>query len=169
MNSTLASKKEKNTAAALVVSDLVEFASENELNVAQLAKQLSLPRSTVAKWFGKGRSRTTPSKSNLERISTFLARENQKKTINKSNSEAKERAEKVKHLLLLLESELSWFKDGSPSARTVFRNRLDPYDVGYVASMLMMMGDEDKFRRWLALSTNRFRRFKGGKQPWPGR
>ena len=166
----MAINKEKTSDAIQVVSDLVEFASENELNISELAKQLSLPRSTVAKWFSKGNSRTTPSKSSLDRISSFLTRAGKRKTsaeavpeAEERVEEAEERAEKVKHLLLLLESELSWFREGSPSARAAFRKSLDPYDVGYVASMLMMIGDEDKFRRWLALSTNRFRYFKGGK------
>jgi len=78
--------------------------------------------------------------------------------------EAQRRTEKVKHLLLFLEEELRWFRDGSKEARDIFREKLDMGDTGYISSLLTMLGDEDKFKRWLTLTTNRFNFFKKGGQ-----
>jgi len=74
--------------------------------------------------------------------------------------EAKRKTNKVKYLLLFLEEELRWFRDGSREARDILREELDPGDIGYISSLLTMLGDEDKFRRWLTLTTNRFDFFK---------
>jgi len=74
--------------------------------------------------------------------------------------EAKGKTNKVKYLLLFLEDELRWFRDGSREARDILREELDPGDIGYISSLLTMLGDEDKFRRWLTLTTNRFNFFK---------
>ncbi len=70
------------------------------------------------------------------------------------------KTEKIKYLLLLLEDELRWFRDSSKESREIFREELDPGDIGYISSLLTMLGDEDKFRRWLTLTTNRFDFFK---------
>ncbi len=157
--------KGKNIDAENAVADLADFAAKNKLNVSELAEQLSVPRSTVAKWFNKKKSGTLPSKSNLEKISSFLAKSDGGRTGNERRvvAEARERAEKIMHLLILLESELGWFRDGDDSARQIFRDKLDPYDIGYIASLMMMLDNEDKFQRWLALTTNRFQYFRGGK------
>jgi transcriptional regulator with XRE-family HTH domain len=69
---------------------------------------------------------------------------------------AQRKTEKIKYLLLFLEEELRWFRDGSKEARDIFREKLDLGDIGYVSSLLTMLGDEDKFKRWLTLTTNRF-------------
>ncbi len=74
--------------------------------------------------------------------------------------EAQKKTEKVKHLLLFLEEELRWFRDSSEEARNIFRKELSPDDIGYISSLLTMLGDEGKFRRWLTLTTNRFNFFK---------
>jgi len=68
--------------------------------------------------------------------------------------------ERIKNLLLILEEELRWFRDGSQEARQMFRARLDPLDVGYVSSLLVMLGEEEAFKRWLTLTTNRFNSFR---------
>jgi transcriptional regulator with XRE-family HTH domain len=80
------------------------------------------------------------------------------------NREAYKRIEKIKYLLIILEEELSWFRDGSVKARDELRSRLNLDDVGYISSLLTMLGDEGRFKRWLALTTNRFNFFakKGG-------
>lgn len=74
--------------------------------------------------------------------------------------EAQRKTEKVKHLLLFLEEELRWFRDSSNEARDILRKELDLGDIGYISSLLTMLGDEDKFKRWLTLTTNRFNFFK---------
>ncbi len=157
------------------------------MNVSELARQLAIPRSTVAQWFRKEKTRTLPSRQHLEKVSSYLdglegspdeapvagedAAANTKLRRHRPDPfrqahqpAAQERAEKIKLLLILLESELRWFKDGSPEVRDTFRKRLDQYDVGYIASLLTMMGNEASFQRWLALTTNRFRFFGKGKK-----
>lgn len=74
--------------------------------------------------------------------------------------EAQRKTEKIKYLLLLLEEELRWFRDSSKEAREIFREKLDFGDIGYISSLLTMLGDEDKFGRWVTLTTNRFNFFK---------
>lgn len=77
------------------------------------------------------------------------------------SSGIKEKAEKVKYLLLLLETELRYFRDGKPEDRNVFRKILDSGDIGYISSLLGMLGEENAFQRWKSLSTYRFKAFKG--------
>jgi hypothetical protein len=75
-------------------------------------------------------------------------------------SDTARRIRRVRHLLLLIEDELSAFRDGPASLRQALRDELDPGDVGYIASLLSMLGDESKFVRWRQLTTNRFERFR---------
>ena len=74
--------------------------------------------------------------------------------------DAKRKAEKVKYLLLLLEDELTWFRDGTKEVRRVYREDLDTDDIGYISSLLNMLGDEERFSRWVGFTTNRFNYFK---------
>ncbi len=74
--------------------------------------------------------------------------------------EAQRRTEKIKYLLLLLEDELRWFRDSSKESREIFRGTLDSGDIGYISSLLSMLSDEEKFRRWVTLTTNRFNFFR---------
>jgi len=74
--------------------------------------------------------------------------------------EAQRKTEKLKHLLLFLEEELRWFRDSPKEARDIFRKELDLSDIGYISSLLTMLGDEDKFKRWLTLTSNRFNFFR---------
>jgi hypothetical protein len=80
--------------------------------------------------------------------------------------ETKGKTERIKYLLLLLEDELRWFRDGSKEAREIFRASLDLGDIGYISSLLTMLGDEEQFERWLTLTTHRFNFFrnKGGEK-----
>ncbi len=81
-------------------------------------------------------------------------------------SEARTRTKRLKALLILLHEELAWFRDGSEEVRSVLRSDLDPFDLGYLSSLLAMLPDEGKFRRWLTVTTNRFASFqrKGGRK-----
>lgn len=74
--------------------------------------------------------------------------------------EAQRKTERIKYLLLLLEDELRWFRDSSEKAREIFRESLDLSDIGYISSLLTMLGEEEKFRRWLTLTTHRFNFFR---------
>lgn len=74
--------------------------------------------------------------------------------------DAQRRKEKIKYLLLFLEEEIRWFRDGSKETRDILRKELDFGDIGYISSFLTMVGDENKFKRWLTLTTNRFHFFK---------
>lgn len=75
--------------------------------------------------------------------------------------EARQRAEKVKVVLLSLESDLRLFRDGNETHRNVFRRELDAGDVGYVGCLLTALtGDEAQFDRWVTFSSNKFNFFK---------
>lgn len=74
--------------------------------------------------------------------------------------EARRRSEHLKALLIFLHEELAWFRDGPEEIRAVFRSELDPFDVGYLSSLLTMLSDESRFKRWLAATTNRFASFQ---------
>jgi len=80
-------------------------------------------------------------------------------TLDSIIQEAQRKTEKVKYILLFLEEELSWFRDGPKEVRDIFREKLDFGDIGYISSLLTMLSDEEKFRRWLILTTNRFNFF----------
>lgn len=77
-----------------------------------------------------------------------------------STEEARGRTQRLKALLTILAEELAWFRDGPAEAREIYRSELDPFDTGYVSSLLTMLYAEDKFRRWLEVTTNRFNYFK---------
>jgi transcriptional regulator with XRE-family HTH domain len=99
-----------------------------------------------------------PPKLVVEKIAKIIGFEIS--TLDSIINEAQQKTEKIKYLLLFLEEELRWFRDGSKEARDIFREKLDFGDIGYVSSLLTMLGDEDKFKRWLTLTTNRFNFFK---------
>jgi len=116
-----------------------------------LASRLGIPLGTVEKWFieGSSPSKREPSLAHLEKIHDLLTFE-----------EAHERAENLKYLLLLVERELRWFRDSSAAAREVLRQELDTADVGYISSLLAMIGEEEKLGRWLAFTTYKFNYFR---------
>ena len=138
-----------------VLLELDAYVNEHKLSRRNLAEMLGIPYGTLKPWFTKGKSANKPSKGNLDRIKNFL----EDKT-SPEREEARHRAEKIKYLLLLLEDELRWFRDNSPDAREMYRRELDPFDIGYISSLLSMLTEEDKFKRWLALTTARFYSFK---------
>lgn len=74
--------------------------------------------------------------------------------------ESRRRLNRLKLFLILLEEELAWFRDSPPEVREIFRSELDPFDTGYLSSLITMLFSEDKFLRWLELTNNRFNFFK---------
>lgn len=125
----------------------------------ELSNRLGVPYNTLKKWLYPGDSRRLPSKDNLAKIRAFLKTPEGTDVYHRFE-DGMRRAEKVKYLLLLLEDELRWFRDGSSYNRDVFRKHLDPNDIGYISSLLTMLSDEDRFKRWLALTTAEFRHFR---------
>jgi hypothetical protein len=81
------------------------------------------------------------------------------------SKEAGRRSERLKALLTILAEELAWFRDGPAEVRQVYRSELDPFDTGYVSSLLTMLYAEDKFLRWREVTTNRFNAFKTKRRP----
>ncbi len=77
-----------------------------------------------------------------------------------SREEAMRRLERLKALLTLAVEELAWFRDGPAEVREIYRSELDQFDTGYLSSLLTMLSAEDKFQRWLEVTTNRFNYFK---------
>lgn len=143
-----------------VLSELDTYAKGLGISRKEVAKRLGIPYSTVKHWFESGKSARKPSEANLTKIRTFIESK-ERPEVYRQIEEARHRTEKIKYLLLLLEDELRWFRDNNPNAREVFRKELDASDIGYISSLLAMMSEEDKFKRWLALTTIQFQSFKG--------
>lgn len=104
------------------------------------------------------KTKNTPPKLVIYKIAELIGLETSIKSLNRE--EVRERIEKVKYLLIFLEDELEWFRDGTQEVRDILREELDFADIGYISSLMTMLSDENKFKRWLTLTTNRFNHFK---------
>lgn len=150
-----------------LLTQLETYGKMHSLSRRELAHKLDIPYNTVKKWLATGKSRREPSKEYADRIKVFLSsmeKPEQYEQYRKLIEESRHKTEKIKYLLLLLEDELRWFRDGNPAARDIFRKELDSSDIGYISSLLTMLSQEDQFRRWLALTTIRFQSFKGSRK-----
>ena len=149
------------------IEKLEAFRSKNGLSKGQLAQMMGIPVKTIEPWFCPGPSGYIPGKKNLRRIQDFLANKLPEAVRTAETTElereAERRAEKIKYLLLLLEDELRWFKDTpQKEARQVLRRQIYFNDVGYISSLLGMLGDEEMFQRWKTLTNYRFKGLRGG-------
>ena len=153
--------KSQEEQAKQLLSQLNAYAREHNLSNRQLAEELGAPHNTLNKWwyFSRGKGARKPSEPHLNAIKEFLEAKSEPE-VYVQIKEARHRIEKIKYLLLLLEDELRWFRDNEPRARDEFRKELDASDIGYISSLLTMLTEEDKFNRWLALTTTRFQSFK---------
>lgn len=142
-----------------VLSELDTYAKGLGISRKELANRLGIPYSTIKKWFQHGKGARKPSEANLTKIRTFLESKEMPE-VYRQIEEARHRTEKIKYLLLLLEDELRWFRDGTTDAREILRRELDASDIGYISSLLTMLTEEDKFDRWLTLTTTRFQSFR---------
>jgi hypothetical protein len=144
-----------------LLSCLSSYAKGHNLANKELAEDIDIPYHTLKRWwvFTQGKDARKPSELHLDKIEKFLESKEKPEIYDKIQG-ARHRAEKVKYLLLLLEDELQWFRDNSPRAREEFRRELNASDIGYISSLLTMLTEEDKFKRWLALTTTRFQSFK---------
>ena len=147
--------------ASELLSRLSLYAREHNILNRKLAEELTIPYNTLRGWqfFTQKKKMREPSEQNLVLIEEFLLRK-EKPEIYAKVEEARRRAEKIKYLLLLLEDELRWFKNGDVRIRDEYRKGLNGSDIGYVSSLLTMLTEEDKFARWLALTTIQFNSFK---------
>lgn len=130
-------------------------------SVSDLAREIGWESDHLRQCFAEG---ATPPRLVLERLADELSIPTPKSP--PRISEARMRAERLKALLRLLYEELAWFRDGPEAVRSVLRSDLDPFDLGYLSSLLAMLPDEGKFLRWLTVTTNRFGSFqrKGGRK-----
>ncbi len=158
-----------------LLEQLRSYAAEHQLSRQELAARLEVPYNTVKHWLGP-RPGAKLNRASEQRLQALLggtlplmkaAPRGEQVLAAKGaqvdarlGAEAKRRAQKLKLLLLLLEDELRWFRDGRPESRAAYRADLDAYDIGYVSSLLSMLTDEEKFQRWKALTTHRFRSFR---------
>ncbi|MBI4186445.1 MAG: hypothetical protein HY530_02925 [Chloroflexi bacterium] len=147
--------------AQQVLSRLSTYAKVNNLSNREVAQEIGVSYNTLRRWrfFTQGKHVHTPSEIDIKKISEFLEGK-ERPEIYSQIEEARHRTEKIKYLLLLLEDELRWFRDNNPRAREEFRKELDASDIGYISSLLTMLTEEDRFKRWLALTTTRFQSFK---------
>ena len=137
------------------------YAREHNLSNRQLAEEVGAPYDTLRKWwvFSRGKGARRPADAHLNAVKEFLEAKSAPEVFAQIK-EARRRIEKIKYLLLLLEDELSWFRHNERRARDEFRKELDASDIGYISSLLTMLTEEDKFNRWLALTTTRFQSFR---------
>jgi len=66
----------------------------------------------------------------------------------------------LKSILNLLELRLRYFKDGNLSDREALRKAIDWVSVGYVSSLMAMLSEEDRFQRWQAFTTAKYKKLK---------
>jgi len=132
-----------------MLEDIDHYAFLKNLTRKEMADKLNIPLGTFKKWFLKGKDRREPTISHIKTIREFF-----------DILEAEKRAEKIRLLLILVNEELTWFREGSRGKRDCFRRAIDQGDAGYVSSLLIMLGEEDKFERWSALTTHRYKSFK---------
>jgi transcriptional regulator with XRE-family HTH domain len=135
-----------------LIAQLDIYAQEHSLSKREVADELGVSDLTFSRWL-KGTQK--PSKLNVDRMEAFLEGKEKPEI-----EEARRKTEKIKYLLILLEDELRWFRDNSPQSREIFRRELEASDIGYISSLLTMLTEEDKFKRWLALTTTQFHSFK---------
>lgn len=150
-----------------LLTQLDTYAKEHGFSNRELARKLDIPYNTVRKWLVKGERMRNPSSEYADRIKAFLTsieKPEQYEEYLQHIEQARHKTEKTKYLLLLLEDELRWFRDADPAARDVFRKQLDSSDIGYISSLLTMLSEEDKFKRWLALTTVSFQSFNRSKK-----
>lgn len=154
-------RKTSEERAQQVLSRLSAYAKEHDFSNIKLAEEIGIPYDTLNKWwfFTQRKDARKPSELHIERVSEFLESK-ERPEIYSQIEEARHRTEKIKYLLLLLEDELRWFRDNNLRAREEFRKELDASDIGYISSLLTMLTEEDRFKRWLALTTTRFQSFK---------
>lgn len=124
-------------------------------SVGPLAEDIGWEATALHDCFEKG---IPPPRVVIEKMAEILSIPFGQRTFQADTAQRK--IDRIKNLLLILEEELRWFRDGSTEARRLFRTFLDPMDIGYLSSLLVMLGEEEAFRRWLTLTTNRFNYFK---------
>jgi len=124
-------------------------------SMKELSEKIGWTEEELARYFN---TMKTPPKLVIDKIAELIGLETPIKSLNRE--EVIKRIEKVKFLLILLEDELEWFRDGPEEIRDVLREELDFTDIGYISSLMTMLSDENKFKRWLTLTTNRFNYFK---------
>ena len=129
-------------------------------SASDLARDIGWEPDQLERCFGEG---AAPPRLVLERLAVELRIATPKSP--PSLTEARTRTERLRALLILLAEELAWFRDGPEEVRIVLRSCLDPFDLGYLSSLLAMLCDESKFRRWLAATTNRFLSFQRKGEP----
>jgi len=123
--------------------------------IRELADEIGWNGQNLSNYF---QNKDMPPKLVIEKIAKTVGFEIP--ALDRALQEAQRKTEKIKYLLLFLEEELRWFRDGSKESRDILRVELDLNDIGYISSFLTMLGDEDKFKRWLTLTTNRFNFFR---------
>ena len=133
------------------------------MSIIDLAKKIGVPDSTLSDLL----NRKNATRKSKQKIFDFLSKTTmiggeevvRGAELFKTSKEALERTEAIRYLLLALEFELRYFKDGSPEVRRILNKNLDAGDLGYISSLLTMLGNEERFQRWVKLSSNKFNSF----------
>ena len=164
----LAGTKERLTSNQAVNQEPIlrikQFMATTGLGQTDVAKMLELKRSSFQDAL-YGKSICFENREKVERFGRRLEKLGISKlkvtgVVASVSESVEQRVERIKHLLLVLESDLRFFK-GSREARAFFQKLLDCGDVGYVGCLLTALtGDEAQFERWLESSTYQFDFFK---------
>ena len=64
----------------------------------------------------------------------------------------------IRQLVSTIMDELDYFKDSSPEERGMLAENVDPKDIGYLASLIKALFDEDKFQQFMLLTTYKRKR-----------
>ena len=70
----------------------------------------------------------------------------------KKITEAKHSAKRLKAISFLMKDELEYFKNSSTEAREILKKYLSGSEVGYLASLLTALYDEDQLDIWKTFS-----------------
>lgn len=166
----LAGTKERLTSTQPVNQETIliikQFMVTTGLKQTDIAKMLELKRSSFQDALYGEKSVCFKNREKVEKFGKRLERFGIGKlkvtgVIASVSESVEQRVERIKHLLLALESDLRFFKD-SREARAFFKRLLNTGDVGYMGCLLTALtGDEAQFRRWFESSTYQFDLFKG--------
>ena len=140
-------------------------------SVSKFASALGVPLKAVEEWFYRGVTPKSPLYRAKLYFSTGLAeyaprsgeeRDCLDKLEKAERLSAEERIGALLASLEVLRENLEYFREGSAKHREDLRVRLDGRYVAYVANLLQLMLNEDRFQEWLAMSSLVSPKQKGG-------
>ena len=134
------------------------LASSNKFSsVPQVAAAVGIWRQSAAKYFY---GRLKPSQKRWDMLREVLFEEEiqarpKKKLKGKDFQEAKQAAERIKAITLLLKHELNYFQNARPEVRDILKDYLLGPEAGRIAGLLIALYDEDQLEVWKTFSEDK--------------